>query len=98
MPNFDDDFPLSPPPHAQRPPPTTTPDLPPGAKTIEQLLAEVNALSHPADITEWWRSNYPLIKAAQRRAAYTAPARGQFLLPLRKRKVNTTPMRMRTTQ
>ena len=57
----------------------------PNAKTIEQLLAEVNAITDPRDVTTWWRENYDLIEAAQRRAAYKPPPSSGFILPGRKR-------------
>jgi len=44
--------------------------LPPGGKSVDQLLAEINALDDPGDKTVWWRENYAQIKRAQARARY----------------------------
>lgn len=57
-------------------PPVTT-CLPPSARTIEQLLAEVNSIMDPGDQTIWWRANYQEIKRAQQREAYAHASRPQ---------------------
>lgn len=44
--------------------------LPEGAKSLDKLLAEVNALDDPGDQTLWWQANFREIKQAQRRQRY----------------------------
>jgi len=51
--------------------------LPPGAKSVDQLLAEINSLDDPGDKTVWWRENYAQIKRAQARQRYQDVAEGR---------------------
>ena len=55
--------------------------LPEGAKSVDQLLAEINALDDPGDQSVWWRENYAQIKRAQARARYAEATKGRGATP-----------------
>jgi len=51
--------------------------LPPGAKSVQQILDEINALEDPADQTVYWRENFAAIKRAQARQRFQDVAEGR---------------------
>jgi len=98
------DYPRGPTPQAQRPTQAPQASRSPH-RTVEELLAEFNAISDPGDQTIFWHENYQAIKRAQQRQSYAAAvanspiAQGQAVLPNRKKRANNTPPpRMGTDQ
>lgn len=53
----------------------SAPSLPTGARTLGDILAELNSISDPCDQTIYWREHYAEIKRAQDRERYAAASR-----------------------